>query len=89
MDDHDFERLKEKILEILPQLSPNKTQAVIERVDELGVTEESDLQLITEEDLLSGGILKLVEARKLILYWHRSSASSGTLSLLLLYSLCY
>ena len=58
-----------KINKILPNLCQEKKQELLNRLSELGVVESSDLQNVEVEDLTKDGLLKVVEARKLVKQW--------------------
>ena len=65
------------ITQALPQLCPQKVEAVLERLKELGCTDRKSIQYLQEADLTEGGILKLLEARRLIGTWKQFDDQSG------------
>ena len=50
----------------LPELGPEKVEAVVRKLGELGIQGRNDVQYLEEADLTEDGLLKVVEARKLI-----------------------
>ena len=74
----------QKVSKMLPHLSTQQTMHIKKRLEELGVENEKDLELITEEDLVEDKLMTKVSARKLVKNWKSSSASSGLYDFLLL-----
>ena len=54
---------------VLPSLDDKKIEAVLDLLVDLGVINSDDLQHVEKDDLTSAGILKTIEARKLIKFW--------------------
>ena len=50
----------------LPELSVEKVEAVVRKLVELGIKRRHDVQYLEVDDLTEGGLLKVVEARKLL-----------------------
>ena len=50
----------------LPELGPEEVEAVVRKLGELGIKGRNDVQYLEVDDLTKGGLLKVVEARKLI-----------------------
>ena len=50
----------------LPELCPEKVEAVVRKLGKLGIKCEDDFKYLKETDLTEGEFLKVVEARKLI-----------------------
>ena len=50
----------------LPKLGPERAEAVLKKLRELGVIDRDDVQYLKEADLTKDGFLKQVEARRLI-----------------------
>ena len=82
VDDDDNKANITKVLDygiskVLPHLEKNKAEAVIERLTELGVQNETDLSMVQESDI--AGILNGIAARKLITSWKNKNRHSGSL----------
>ena len=66
-----------KINEILPKLNQEKKSEVLNLLTKLGVENFSDLQNIEVEDLTKTGLLKLIQARKLVKEWRNAEKKQG------------
>lgn len=62
--------LKQKVVDILPNLAPSVVSSVVEKLVNCGVESLSDLQYVTEGDLT--GLLQVVQIRKLLTAWHQA-----------------
>ena len=51
---------------VFPKLSSEKVEAVVRKLKKLGIEDRDDVQYLKEADLTEGGLLRVVEARKLI-----------------------
>ena len=54
------------VSQAFPKLSPEKVEAVVRKLKKLGIEDRDDVQYLKESDLTEGGLLRVVEARKLI-----------------------
>ena len=48
------------------KLSSGKVEAVVRKLEKLGIENRDDVQYLKEADLTEGGLLRVVDARKLI-----------------------
>jgi len=56
----------DEISNIFPKITKKKRTSVLNRLLGLGVEETSDLEDVEVEDLTKDGLLKLIQARKLV-----------------------
>ena len=61
----------------LPNLCKKKVKAVVKKLKELGVTDQISSQYLVVSDLTDGGLLKIVEARRLISYLNKGNDFCG------------
>jgi len=72
-----------EVSEALPNLCQDKVVAVIQKLKELGITDKKEFRAyVKEDDLIKGGLLTIVEARKLIEYSKIDTSLSGSFFLI-------
>ena len=66
-----------EIAEKLSDLSETVKIKVLDRLKEIGVENSSDLCDVEVEDLTKDGLLKLIQARKLVKNWRKEEKKQG------------
>ena len=59
------------ISDALPNIANEKIGFVLKRLSELGVEDSGDLENVEVDDLTSDGLLKPIQARKLVKRWQK------------------